>query len=336
MITRDRPKIVAVELPGSLEDAYLRSAGASAGDVGNSSIRSDPGDDERGIYVPVEPCDPFTEAVRSALEIGAEVVFLEPDPGERPHLPDSYPDTYAMTYIGFDPAISKRIACIRRIAHGRGGTPTPRRWPGSCRAPIRWRSVLVVVSLNLLDPAAGCDGEVPQDQPPPDLGASRSAAVESASRLPGRDHVEYPYLQERYEMFRQCGRTRFPREGSSAHSDAAGLKDAEARVRQEPAKRSTHWQRRMMARFTRNLALISGDLMAGVFDLTVAARSVVDDNYAWEVWQMANRYPAQKDASDMLETVTIFRVKKIWMNTKKLRLRRRLAAAEAATWFPAV
>ncbi len=57
-----------------------------------------------------------------------------------------------------------------------------------------------------------------------------------------------------------------------------------------------HWQRRMLARYTRNLANISGDLMAGVFDLTVAARCVVDDNYAWEVWQTANRYPAQKDS----------------------------------------
>ena len=79
----------------------------------------------------------------------------------------------------------------------------------------------------------------------------------------------------------------------------------------------------MMARFTRNLASINGDLVAGVFDLTVAARSVVDDNYAYEVWQMANRYPAQKDASDLLETVNLSG-EEIWINTKKLRLRRRL------------
>jgi len=42
----------------------------------------DPKDDERAIYVPVEPCDPFTEAVRTALEIDAEVIFIEPDSGE--------------------------------------------------------------------------------------------------------------------------------------------------------------------------------------------------------------------------------------------------------------
>ena len=35
--------------------------------------------------------------------------------------------------------------------------------------------------------------------------------------------------------------------------------------------------------------------MANAYDLAVAARSVVDDNYGWEVWQMANRYLAQQE-----------------------------------------
>src|SRR5260370_13840837 len=79
----------------------------------------------------------------------------------------------------------------------------------------------------------------------------------------------------------------------------------------------------MMARFTRNLASMTSELVAGLFDLTVAARSVVDDNYAWEVWQMGNRYRAQKPESDLLETVNLSG-EAIWLNTKKIRLRRRL------------
>src|ERR1700693_2955280 len=90
VIMRERPKIVAVELPGSLEDAYLQAL-ARLPEM-SVILYPDPLDDERGIYVPVEPCDPFTEAVRSGLEIDSEVVFIEPDFGERPHLPDVYPD----------------------------------------------------------------------------------------------------------------------------------------------------------------------------------------------------------------------------------------------------
>ena len=67
------PRIVAVELPGSLEDAYLQAL-ARLPEM-SVILYPDPEDEERGIYVPVEPCDPFTEAVRTALEIDAEVVF---------------------------------------------------------------------------------------------------------------------------------------------------------------------------------------------------------------------------------------------------------------------
>ncbi len=38
----------------------------------------------------------------AALEIGAEVVFADPDSGERPHLKDAYPDPYAIRHIGLD------------------------------------------------------------------------------------------------------------------------------------------------------------------------------------------------------------------------------------------
>ena len=41
----------------------------------------------------VEPADPFTEAIRTGLEIGAEIVFADPEAAERPHVKDAYPDS---------------------------------------------------------------------------------------------------------------------------------------------------------------------------------------------------------------------------------------------------
>ena len=60
------------------------------------------GGDDTAVYVPVEPADPFTEAVRTGLEVGAEIVFADPDAGTRPHLKDAYPDTYSIRYIGVE------------------------------------------------------------------------------------------------------------------------------------------------------------------------------------------------------------------------------------------
>ncbi len=67
-------------------------------------------------------------------------------------------------------------------------------------------------------------------------------------------------------------------------------------------------------------------LIPGVFDLTVAARGVADDNYAWEVWETAGRYSPQKTASD-LPTVQISG-EEVWLDTKRIRLRRRLPSVK--------
>ena len=110
-----KPGVVAVELAGISRRRLPASAGAAAGNVGDPLSRSED-DDERAIYVPVEPCDPFTEAVRTADEIGAEVIFLEPDSARTSaSCPTPIRTPYAIARIGLD-ATSKPIACIRRPA----------------------------------------------------------------------------------------------------------------------------------------------------------------------------------------------------------------------------
>ncbi|HET9319724.1 MAG TPA: hypothetical protein VFO27_08105, partial [Bryobacteraceae bacterium] len=132
--------------------------------------------------------------------------------------------------------------------------------------------------------------------------------------------IEYPYLQHRYEQHRveMAGADNVDRR----RVQLAVFRDAEKTYESNTGERLGHWQRRLLARYTRNLALVSRELAARIFDITVAARSVVDDNYAWEVWEAANRYPHQKAASDLM-TVKISG-EEVWLDTKKMRLRRRL------------
>ena len=67
------PMSAIPSMPGSLEDVYLQAL-ARLPEM-SVILYPDPQDDERGIYLPVEPCDPFTEAVRTGLEVDAEVIF---------------------------------------------------------------------------------------------------------------------------------------------------------------------------------------------------------------------------------------------------------------------
>jgi len=182
--------------------------------------------------------------------------------------------------------------------------------------------VVAVVALNMLDPLLDAM-ETPQA--PPLRGKKyQPELLNPHPECLAEITIEFPYLQERYEFFR-LGMGSLPFDDAVLDRPRVQLdlmREAGAKYTSSTGEKLAYWQRRMIARFTRNLAHISGDLVAGVYDLAVAARSVVDDNYGWEVWQMANRYLAQHEQSD-LDTVRL-NASEIWINTKRLRIRRRL------------
>ena len=341
---RERPQVVALELPVSLERHWIQAAAR----LPKMSLVFYPEEDE-ATYVLVEPADPFTEAIRTGLEIGAEIVFADPEAADRPHLPDVYPDPYAIRAIGLD----RYIEAYRVY-------PQPRSEEiARHSAGIAWKlqgtdpeaRVFVVVSLNLLDPLLDAMEE-PQAQP---LARVRREGVELLNPHPeslGEIAVEYPQLQWRYENWRKeaavsTGESARPtappphaQEGGAGalagqpsqnlidrrHAQLAVLLAAEKEYEASTGERIAHWQRRLLARYTRNLALAGSELCAGIYDLAVAARSVVDDNYAWDVWDAASKYPPQSDQSTLL-TVRISG-DQMWRDTRRIRLRRRLPSTK--------
>jgi len=319
-LLRDRPQCVALELPASLQKAWLQAI-ERLPEMSLIFYPDETAGGDQAVYVPVEPADPFTEAIRTALEIGAEIVFADPEAGTRPHLKDAYPDPYAIRYIGLARYIEAyrvypqaRSAEIDRHASGiawklQGTDPTA--------------SVFVVVSLNLLDPLLDAMEE-PQAQP---LAAMRREGVELLNPHPdslGEICAEYPYLQWRYENYRKLMTDQALVD--RRHAQLALFRAAEKEYEANTGDRIAHWQRRLLARYSRNLALRANELSAGIFDLTVAARGVADDNYAWEVWEGASRYPPQQLSTNLL-TVRISG-DEVWMDTRRIRIRRRLPSTK--------
>ena len=315
LIQRERPDVVAVELPGSLEELYLQAL-ARMPEI-SVILYVDEEDDGNAVYIPVEPCDPFTEAARTGIENGARIVFIEPDVAERPHVADRYPDPYAIRHIGLE-----RYVDAYRVHAGARSQDVETHAAG-----MAWKlqgsdpmaRVLVVLSLNLLDAVLDAM-EVPQDPIPATQRRWESRLLNPHPDCLAEITIEYPYLQERYEGQRDAvadADLERPRVQMEL------LREAERAYHINTGDNMEHWQRRSIARFTRNLAVMGGDLTAGLFDLATAARSVVDDNYAWEVWEAGNRYTPQQSVSALIETVNLSG-EEVWLNTRKLRLRRRL------------
>ncbi len=312
----ERPQVVVLELPVSLREAWVAAVGRLP-EMSLIFYPDDTTDGDLAIYVVVEPGDPFTEAIRTGLEIGAEIVFADPDNGQRPHLPDNYPDTVAVRHIG----LARYIEAYRvypeprsaELARHSGGIA----WKLQGVDPLA--SVFVVVSLNLLDPVLDAMEE-PQAQP---MARLLRDGVETLNPHPeslAEITVEYPHLAWRYECFRQLMTDEALVD--RRHAQLAVFREAEKKYEASTGERIAHWQRRLLARYTRNLAIGGGALSAGIFDLTVAARGIADDNYAWDVWEAAGHYPPQKAAAD-LPTVRISG-EEMWRDTRRIRLRRRL------------
>jgi hypothetical protein len=313
-ILTERPRVVAVELPQHIERAFLQAVDRLP--ALTAVVYPDPVADDESIYLVVEPCDPFVEAIRSAREIGAEVLFIDPAMGERPHLPDDYPDPYAIRYLG----LARYIEQYRLEPQPRNDeiTAYASRVAWKLQGADPFASTLIVVSLNLLDPILDA---MEEPQPRPDL----RRRVEADLINPHPDClaeicVEMPFQNERFTEWRTSNDEALVDRGRTQY---ALLKEAEVAYATNTGDKVAHWQRRLLARYSRNLAHVSGYLTASLFELTLAARGIVDDNFAWEVWNLANRYGAQQGEVPKMETVNLS-ASEIWLNTRKLRIRRRL------------
>ncbi len=312
-----RPEVVAVELPGPLESSY-RKAIDRMPQWSVAVIQPDE-DDEAPHYIPIEPGDPFVEALRTAAEVGAETIFLEPAVRSISQFPARYPDAASVEYIGFGRFIDEYR--ISRSGRSTGGDTGANGMAWKLQGAVPFASVCVVVSLSSLDPLLDAM-DVPQEEPE----GPRTRLFDNTELFNLHPDClaevgsEPPFYQEIYERARP--------DLSDFVSDrrtwqSALLKDAEREYEINTGEKMRSWQRLSVARFSRNLAALDGDLLPGTYDLTLAARSIVDDNYAYEVWQTANRFSVQQTEDEALETVNISG-EDMWSRTRKLRIRRRL------------
>ena len=201
-LLENRPRVVAVELPSSLEPEYQKALQRMP-QMSVIFIPSESEDDDlSGTYLPVEPADPFIEALRTADEMGAQTVLLEPPTPDALRLTDLYPEPYAVELIG----MTKYVEAYR--VHPQRRTPEI----DTHAAAIAWKlqgtdplaSICVVLSLKMLDPVLDAM-ETPQDEP-----FARRTSLFRRSQLfnlhpdcLGEVTSEAPYYQELYEASRQ-------------------------------------------------------------------------------------------------------------------------------------
>jgi hypothetical protein len=251
------------------------------------------GEGESASYVPVEPCQPVIAGLRVALQehVGRAFIDLEV-PEYEPHTelaPDPYalkevsPERFASALLPFlsapEPG-SQRDARVRRMAFELH------------RLELEHDAILFLPAIqdwpwirDAYRERAAYPEPKPSWDPPRAFKVHPSTLYFVLGELP---YVTYLYEKRRREM------------RSDEHLSVDGVQEllVEARRRWEAERRpesrwATPQHLRTCLHYIRNLTLLDGRLTPDLYTLAVAAKQVINDDFAIALVETAKTYPPQ-------------------------------------------
>lgn len=318
-----RPDCVAVELPETLTKPVLK--GVARLPLLSVVLYQD----KRGrpVYLPIEPADPMVEALRYGLEAQVPVHLVDQDVEQYGRHQDLMPDPYAVKRLGLEPyyeafcaTVAKEVEAdpldagreavmtfhLRRLLaqHGRVafvcGMTHARQVEQRLAAPEESEPLRKVrrQGVILYHLAAKSSREVMVE--PPFLSAAYEQARDDPQQLSDLDR-----MQEQVKLARRARDVHEEESGDTIPAPALPV----------------------MFRFARNYALVEGRLTPDLYQLLVGARGAVDDNYAYEVWNLATDWPHQTDTPELpvlnLSIDDLYRHARYYRFHRTMRTRRR-------------
>jgi len=308
-----RPHRVAVEYPATLQEHIL----AGIKRLPLLSVVTYQEGDGSCVYLPIEPTDGQVEALRLALERDLPTHFVDRDTEGYPLDLSPMPDSYALTRIGHF------LYCQ---AYLRLSRDTERFLEDDLREKTMayhlqrlsqtGERILFVCGMFHFPDVLSMLNE-PQTEV---IGKRHREGVGLAHlhRDSSREVLtEMPFLASRYEQERTKG-TEIDR-AEINHDLIKIAREKHLKNSREDLSRS---QLRVLYRFARNYALLSGGLVPSFYQLIVASRGASDDNFAYEVWDKGCDYPWQSEEPGL--PVLRLTGEDLFLDEKRIRFHRRL------------
>ncbi|MDY0003832.1 MAG: hypothetical protein RBU30_21220, partial [Polyangia bacterium] len=257
-------------------------------------------------YVPIEPTDAMAEALRFGLEREIPVALVDRDTEEYPLLRQAVPDPFAVTIIGYE-------AYCRAYLEN---PPPPQTEGAEERAEADAIDALRVATMAYhlqelskthgrvvfvcgMDHASAVRQALEEPQVRPIGRLRRDGALPYALDAEAAREVtgETPYLMNAYETWRGTGKPEHPPLRPEAQLDL--LKLAASRHLVSSHEEVSLGSLAVLRRFSRNYALVEGRLAPDFFQLLIAARGAVNDNFAYEVWDLGTTYDHVEDPASL-------------------------------------
>ncbi|MBA3721257.1 MAG: hypothetical protein H0W88_02530 [Parachlamydiaceae bacterium] len=308
-----KPDCVAVELPETMQLQMLHCASR----LPDISIAITHNKENEPLYILSEPCDGIFEALRSAAESQIPSYCIDLDVDYYPDVRDAIPDPYAIQRIGlkayynlFDQSLQINPPNISQIDQDREMYMARRLKELSLSydrilfvgGMAHTKNILKLIDLNSFPQLKHANRELVQVS---------TLTPESCREV----MAEWGFLSTKYEEIRN----KFLKDGLLDRQKCMFqlYKEASDNYIKNTGNDFPGYHLRNTMKFVRNYALIRDQLMPDLFKILSAARSCVDHNYAYEVWDLATTYPHLKNIDGLQEyDLTI---EDIWGDSKVIR-----------------
>ncbi len=284
-----KPEAVAVEYPPTLEEKILRGIRR----LPLLSVVSYREKDGTTVYLLLEPVEPLVEALRTARELGAAVHFVDLDVEGYQGREERFPDSYAVFRLGYEAYVNEALKFDypkdpldehreRAIAYHLKQLARRYKHLAFAGGLAHIKNIMRFLDEELAEP----------------LGRRRRDDVQiyHLEALSSREVLsEIGYLQGFYERHR-LETTRFDRLEIFDRLLQEALSQYQEKHREEVAPRYL----KILTQFVRNYALLEGRLAPDFYQLLVAARGAVNDDFAWELWERGTFYPYQTETPDLV------------------------------------
>lgn len=289
-----KPDCVAVELPETMQLQMLHAASR----LPDISIVVTYNKNDQPLYFLAEPCDPAFEALRSAAENKIRAFCIDLDVDYYPDIRESVPDPYAIQRLGlkayhdlYEKApkekplkvdIDRETYMARRLKE----------------LSLSYDRILFVGGMAHISNVL----KLVQSSSFPHLDHTRRDAIQlcTLSEESCREVLsEWGYLTTQYEERRE----KIIHEGPLDRQKVIFqlYKEAAENYVKNTGNQFPGYHLRNIMKFVRNYALIANQLMPDLYKILSAAKSCVDHNYAYEVWDLATTYNFRRNIDGLPE-----------------------------------
>ncbi|MCH9045977.1 MAG: hypothetical protein IIA40_07700 [SAR324 cluster bacterium] len=335
-----RPDALAVELPATLE-ASIRAGVARLPYVSVVAYEDYDAEIEKVRQIlPITPDDSLVEAVRLGEEFGVPVHFIDRDVIGYQGTPIRAPDDYLIERIGLEAYWREVAPRLQRALGGSHDEVREIEMAARLRALSRAHGrVLFVCGLSHLAPVM--EHFRGKRKPPPGPVTQREQTLYNLAReSTGHVLGSVPYYVYAYELARRgLNPAQYPQlmplpntKGGELTAAQEAYSEALAALLGELTRRPTgsgdvdpyellaevvrgavslyerEWNEQpsparlnTLLRFARNLALVGRRLTPGRYEIVLAGKNTVNDDFAYQLLRLANHYPFFEEDSELPE-----------------------------------